>query len=114
MPKELYQLDEECCGCSACAAICPQNAIKMSENEEGFLYPHIDKEKCIDCGMCIDICEFKKFDQNDFASEENHRLVYAARSVDEEVLQKSSSGGGVYSTFGLYIKYGRCGCSLFI
>ena len=42
----------ECCGCSACYNICPKNAISMKENSEGFLYPFIDEEKCVDCGLC--------------------------------------------------------------
>ena len=35
---------EECTGCGACFAICPQKAIKMEEDEEGFLYPVVNKE----------------------------------------------------------------------
>lgn len=25
-----------CCGCTACKSICPQNAIQMKQNKEGF------------------------------------------------------------------------------
>lgn len=28
-----------CCSCTACANICPKEAIKMIPDEEGFLYP---------------------------------------------------------------------------
>ena len=31
----------DCCGCSACANICPKRAIEMMADEEGFLYPNI-------------------------------------------------------------------------
>ena len=51
----LYSRREECCGCTACYAICPQGAISMMPDEEGFKYPQIDKKKCIGCGMCIDV-----------------------------------------------------------
>lgn len=55
----LYTKKEECCGCSACYAICPQKAITMMEDEEGFEYPHIDAKKCVKCYMCLKVCPFK-------------------------------------------------------
>ena len=42
----LYSKKEDCCGCSACFAICPQRAICMKEDREGFEYPEIDEENC--------------------------------------------------------------------
>ncbi len=50
---------EECCGCSACCAICPNEAITMLADEEGFLYPHVDAEKCVRCYRCLKVCPFK-------------------------------------------------------
>ena len=32
----LYSRKEECCGCTACYAICPKDAISMVADEEGF------------------------------------------------------------------------------
>lgn len=51
---------ENCCGCSACYAVCPVNAISMKPDTEGFLYPSVDSEKCIRCYKCISVCVFKK------------------------------------------------------
>ena len=48
-----------CCGCSACYSICPVCAITMKEDEEGFLYPIVDEEKCIRCHLCLKVCVFK-------------------------------------------------------
>ena len=31
---------EKCTGCFACYNICPKNAIKMEEDEHGFIYPN--------------------------------------------------------------------------
>ena len=45
----LYKRKEECCGCTACYAICPKEAISMVEDEEGFEYPQIDESKCVRC-----------------------------------------------------------------
>ena len=45
----LYKRKEECCGCTACYAICPKEAISMVEDEEGFEYPQIDEMQNV-CG----------------------------------------------------------------
>ncbi len=55
----IYLRKEECCGCTACYAICPGGAIYMKEDEEGFEYPHIREEKCIKCYMCLEVCPVK-------------------------------------------------------
>ena len=54
----LYKVKEECCGCSACFAICPVQAIRMEADEEGFLYPLVDGEQCIQCYQCLTVCPF--------------------------------------------------------
>ena len=54
----LYEKKEECCGCTACLALCPQDAIHMAENEEGFLYPLLDKDRCTGCFLCMHVCPF--------------------------------------------------------
>lgn len=56
----LYNRKEECCGCTACFAICPVNAISMLPDEEGFLYPMVDGEKCVRCYKCLSVCAFKE------------------------------------------------------
>lgn len=55
----LFQKNEECCGCSACSAICPQQAIYMEKDYEGFEYPFIDSSKCVRCYLCVHVCPFK-------------------------------------------------------
>lgn len=55
----LYKRKEECCGCTACYAICPKEAICMAEDEEGFEYPQINDDKCIRCYQCIIVCPIK-------------------------------------------------------
>ncbi len=46
----------DCTGCYACLNICPRGAITMQENEHGVLYPDIQQEACIDCGLCQKVC----------------------------------------------------------
>ena len=55
----LYTRKEECCGCTACYAICPKDAISMVGDEEGFKYPQIDIDKCVKCHLCESVCPFK-------------------------------------------------------
>lgn len=77
----------ECCGCGACASICPKYAISMVKDEFGHFYPEVSDNKCIDCGMCVKICRFDK--PECFSIKES----YAAVNKNKEQLGKSSSGG---------------------
>lgn len=86
----MIQVDEkkDCCGCSACLQICPVRCISLKEDEEGFGYPVADSEKCIDCGLCEDVCPF--------IGEEGKKAplrVYAVKNEDEPARLASSSGG---------------------
>lgn len=79
---------EYCCGCSACVHICPKHSISFQEDKEGFLYPKVDLETCVDCGLCEKVCPIINQD-----SEHEPRKVYAAKNEDEGIRLKSSSGG---------------------
>ena len=52
----LFENKESCCGCSACAEICPKNAIKMIPDKFGFIYPEINSSLCTECGACRSVC----------------------------------------------------------
>lgn len=47
-----------CSGCSACAAVCPEDAVTMKPDRMGFRYPSVDASRCIGCGKCVDVCAF--------------------------------------------------------
>ena len=55
----LYERKEDCCGCTACYAVCPNSAIVMVKDEEGFDYPVVDESKCIRCYRCLKVCPVK-------------------------------------------------------
>lgn len=55
----LYNKKEECCGCTACFAICPKDAIRMEFDEEGFEYPKVNEGKCVRCYRCLTVCPMK-------------------------------------------------------
>lgn len=80
---------EICSGCSACANICPVNAISMRPDKEGFLYPEINFEKCIQCEKCRNICPVA----NKYKDTEQIPKVYSAVNNNEETRLNSSSGG---------------------
>lgn len=56
----LFMNKEDCCGCGACQAICPVNAIDMELDEDGFYYPTICRQKCLGCRKCVSICAFQQ------------------------------------------------------
>lgn len=58
--ERVFSKKEDCCGCSACRSICPQNAIRMIQDARGFWYPSVNREKCVDCGLCQKVCSFCK------------------------------------------------------
>ena len=80
---------EECCGCGACAETCPQKCIRMIPDNEGFLYPKIEKTACISCNKCESVCQFKNLE----ITRRKTETAYAAKIKDEETRSKSSSGG---------------------
>ena len=96
----VFEAKERCSGCSACMHICPVSAIEMKPDEEGFLYPEIDETSCICCGLCQKICPFNV----DYEKEENliEPLIYAAKHVEENVREGSTSGG-VFTALSDYV-----------
>lgn len=81
---------QDCCGCTACASVCAHDAIKMTPDALGFLYPTVDKEKCVDCGLCEKICAFN--DDYDRSMNLPSPDVYGVRHKDMEEVMKSRSG----------------------
>lgn len=78
-----------CNGCEICTKVCPTNAIKMVEDQEGFFYPEIDKDKCINCNKCKNIC-------SNYNTSLGNEKVYVAINKNEKELEESSSGGMFY------------------
>lgn len=68
--------------------VCPKNAIRMAEDEVGFVYPEIDQNLCIGCGACKKACGYQMQPMM-----QKSEAVYAAASNDDNLLRKSASGG---------------------
>ena len=80
---------EYCTGCAACASICMKGCITMAADENGFLCPVIDAEKCMDCGLCEKTCPVL----NPLKKAGKAPLAYAAYGKNEAVRMESTSGG---------------------
>lgn len=91
MTREILKITETCTGCFACANICPKDAITLPTGYEGFYYPILDADKCIDCGLCEKICP-------QITPQETISLckAYYGWSNDDSIRKQSSSGGIFY------------------
>lgn len=78
-----------CCGCTACAAICPKSCISMKEDNEGFLYPTVDKEACVNCGACDRVCPIL----NNVPEKPFEQKAYIVQHKDSQILRESTAGG---------------------
>lgn len=88
-PKLNLFIDKEsCCGCYACVNVCTKSAIRMEEDENGFIYPKIDETKCILCGACERVCAYKGDVEMSYPIK-----GYAAVNKNKKQTSKSASGG---------------------
>lgn len=78
----------KCCGCSACASKCPKQCIVMEEDDEGFLYPKVSRELCVDCKLCESVCPVLNE-----GTPHKPVKIYAARNKNVNEVRQSSSGG---------------------
>lgn len=80
----------DCCGCTACASICPHDAITMQPDTLGFLYPKVDETRCINCGLCEKVCAFNN--SYDKSYNLDKPIAYAARHKNIHEVETSRSG----------------------
>ena len=79
---------QKCTGCFACVNQCPKQCISMQEDELGHIYPVIDEQLCVNCGLCKIVCP-----ANEKPNCTKPLKTFAAYSLDEDEHRKSSSGG---------------------
>lgn len=87
--KNISNVKNSCVGCRSCEQVCPKKAIVIREQEDGFLYPYIDEEKCIDCSLCIKHCPIQV--PKDLSVMPNS--VFAFRNRNDTQVMQSASGG---------------------
>lgn len=89
---------DKCTGCNACISACPQTALSMQDDREGFFYPCLDELKCIGCKICEKVCPIINHKEEMFDAKE----AYVARAKDEHIREISSSGG-IFSCLALEV-----------
>lgn len=87
-----------CTGCMLCKAICPTQAIKVAERN-GYLYPTIDSNLCVKCGMCDRCCPQINADVLKLGKLQD---IYVAKNKDDKERDKSTSGG-MYILFAKFV-----------
>lgn len=93
----------DCTGCELCETVCPVNAVYFKTDEEGFWYPFVNYDNCINCGKCIKMCPSLN---EELRTRGNSPEIYAAWTKDEEIRLKSTSGGVFFEIAQLFIKEG--------
>jgi coenzyme F420-reducing hydrogenase beta subunit len=86
---ELFETKKDCCGCAACMNICPNRAINMKPDADGFIYPKINESICTACALCKKACAF----QNVSVTDDEPLATYVAINKDQTTLLNSASGG---------------------
>ncbi|MDO4317093.1 MAG: polysaccharide pyruvyl transferase family protein [Lachnospiraceae bacterium] len=77
-----------CCGCGACAAVCPNNCIELKARPDGSVCAAFTAaDACIQCGACAKACPVLNLQQK------TPDEFFALRNLDENVTRKSTSGG---------------------
>ena len=63
----------------------------MQADDLGFLYPVVNHEKCINCGLCDTVCPVSQHNIGKYNRTDS--LIYALRNKDKNICHSSSSGG---------------------
>lgn len=85
------RVGEHCCGCGACAAVCPVSCLAIEPDELGFVRPAYSAG-CIGCGLCAKACPVLSVGDGD-----GNVSVIWAKAKDDGLRERSSSG----AVFGL-------------
>lgn len=103
------QLYESCCGCKACADVCPRNAISFKTDAEGFWYPDVNAD-CVGCGHCRKVCPELNIIRPVL---EGKQQYFACLDKNKERRNSGSSGGvfGLLATVLISEGYTVCGAA---
>lgn len=94
---KILNIGDACTGCSSCVNACPTGAIRIGENHQGFYYPELTPQACIDCKLCERSCPkiiTQKYN--------TPKKAYYGWSTDDNI-RKTSSSGGTFATLSDYV-----------
>lgn len=78
-----------CTQCYACVDACPKKCISMIESKDGFKIPSIDRNECVECGVCLKSCHRT----TTFVEYKKPLKTLACWTKIKSDREKSSSGG---------------------
>ena len=84
---------QECAICGACINACPVDAISLDKVHLDFRYPQINEDICIHCSQCEKACPILG---NKGKPDEGYPVAFAAKSENDPMRMRSSSGGVFY------------------
>ena len=84
---------QECAICGACINACPVDAISLDKVHLDFRYPQIKEDICIHCNQCEKACPILG---NKGKPDEGYPVAFAAKSENDSMRMRSSSGGAFY------------------
>lgn len=84
---------QECAICGACINACPVDAIRLDKVHLDFRYPQIKEDICIHCNRCEKACPILG---NKGKPGEGYPVAFAAKSENDPMRMRSSSGGVFY------------------
>lgn len=87
-----------CTGCMACVDSCSKGALSVIENKDGFLKVVSNEARCVDCGLCVDVCSVLS-NTKPLCREEKAYAVW--NEVDE--WRNVSASGGSFSALALSV-----------
>lgn len=90
-----------CTGCTACCNACTHGAISMTMDKEGFLFPLINNDLCVECHLCEKVCPIVLPHENKNTKQPK---AYAMWSLQDRT--KSSSGGAFSAYARMILKNG--------
>ena len=79
-----------CMGCSACANVCPSDALNIQMNKDGFYKPTLHEKNCIKCNLCVKGCPAIGLPES---SNTKTPKTYELIANDDDLLFASASGG---------------------
>lgn len=95
----------DCCGCKACGDVCPKGSISFILDEEGFWYPKVDLDTCIDCHLCEKVCPVIHYEGVNTANSESPK-TYIIQHKDVNERFDSTSGAAYPAIAKYYLKHG--------
>jgi len=84
---------QECAICGACINACPVDAISLDKVHLDFRYPQIKEDICIHCNQCEKVCPILG---NKGKPDDGYPVAFAAKSENDPMRMRSSSGGAFY------------------